>query len=380
MAHIITAFVWSFVMILTSVTAGFVRYNVFSGSSDMLAYLNAVSTGVILAAAFTHLLPDAINNLEMYTYPVACASSLCGFLLLVIVETLLTYNTLEIEHKAAEHSHSRHDCSIHNDEKGSSPVHSFLSNGVPSSAFPKLQPRRAASENTACYRRVRRNRSAGDLSSPSSQPFKSYGAVELLTPVESQTSDTTTILDYAIHSHSHSHSHAHGHNHIHAQSHGGKTGDAPATHAAVYTFWLALVIHSTMEGFGIGVADTFIEQSTLVVAILIHKVFESIALAGLLIDSHLPYISSFLMFGTFVLATPSGAVISAVVESYVVSDDGITSKVVSGIITGLASGSFMYIGTMEMLPHMLSTCRSMLVGMTLFVLSAAIMAALAAVV
>jgi hypothetical protein len=39
-----------------------------------------------------------------------------------------------------------------------------------------------------------------------------------------------------------------------------------------------------------------------------------------------------------------------------------------------------YIGTMEMLPHMLNQCQNMVIAMTLFVSAAVAMAALAAVV
>ena len=57
-----------------------------------------LQTGVILAAAFTHLLPDAIKALSMYTYPVATACSLTGFLLLVTVETVMQQLNFEQEH------------------------------------------------------------------------------------------------------------------------------------------------------------------------------------------------------------------------------------------------------------------------------------------
>ena len=101
MGHIIQTSVCAFLLIVVTVVSGFTRYNFSSGNDNTgtMAYLNAVSTGVILAAAFTHLLPDAIENLKEFSYPLACASALFGFLILVIVETILTYHTLEDEHK-----------------------------------------------------------------------------------------------------------------------------------------------------------------------------------------------------------------------------------------------------------------------------------------
>jgi hypothetical protein len=84
-----------------------------SNNVEILSYMNAISTGVdlfiplfilirvqvILSAAFTHLLPDAMETLKMYTYPVACASALGGFLVLIVVETVLTFHTIEDEHR-----------------------------------------------------------------------------------------------------------------------------------------------------------------------------------------------------------------------------------------------------------------------------------------
>lgn len=352
MSHIIATSVCSFLLIVAALLSGIARYNYFSADNDSLPYLNAVSTGVILAAAFTHILPDAIENLESFSYPLACASALFGFLLLIVVETVLTFQTLENEHKAAVENHSRHDCSIHNHELGSSPVHTFLSKGIPSSVFPRVHHR---VDNKECYLKMRRANSFSGYSYGSLDVSSVKGEVE-------NAREHDHSHDHIHKANSHDHSHGHGHqsmrevtskpqidttnigSHSHSHAHG-LTVSPNKTHtdmfAATYTFWIALVVHATMEGFGIGVADTLIEQLTLVVAILIHKVFESIALAGLLIDGKLPSHQAVWMYGVFVLATPTGAVLSAVIEYYVVANGDDASKLVSGVITGMAAGSFM---------------------------------------
>jgi zinc transporter ZupT len=358
MPHILATTVCAVLLILAALICGFARYNYFGANHNAsLPYLNAVSTGVILAAAFTHILPDAMENLESFSYPLACASALCGFLLLVVVETVLTYQTLEDEHKVAAENHSRHDCSVHNHELGSSPVHSFLSKGIPSSVFPRVHQQ---GENTECYLKMRRANSFSEYS---------YGSLDV-SPIKG------TIEDRFGHDHSHGHQHgaheghdhSHGHDHLthtpriahetvlikpqidtsqshsHSHSHGAVISPDKTPKeifAATYTFWMALVVHSTMEGFGIGVADTVIEQFTLVLAVLIHKVFESLALAGLLIDGKLPTHQAVWMYGIFVIATPIGAVLSAIIESYVASNGDDLSKLISGVITGMAAGSFM---------------------------------------
>ena len=38
----------------------------------------------------------------MFTYPVACASALGGFLILIVVESVLTFHTIEDEHRVGE--------------------------------------------------------------------------------------------------------------------------------------------------------------------------------------------------------------------------------------------------------------------------------------
>jgi uncharacterized membrane protein len=64
--------------------------------------LVSLCIGVILGVAFTHLLPDAMNALAPYgEYPLAAACSLGGFLLLILVETLMQDLNFEEEHKAS---------------------------------------------------------------------------------------------------------------------------------------------------------------------------------------------------------------------------------------------------------------------------------------
>ena len=259
--------------------------------------------------------------------------------------------------QAAADSHSRHNCAEHDHEKGSSPVHSFLSKGIPSSVYPRVR-HTSMEENKACYNMLHRSNSFsgyGSLEMPHEKGKPSHGhrhrqlhdhlhehdhKPRRPPSTPGQHEDMSYLLndDGATKSHGgmdHSHSHSHGRD-------SGGVGKSPrAVYAAVYTFWMALVVHSTMEGFGIGVADTFLEQATLVMAILIHKVFESLALASLLLDIDMPPAMGLAMYGTFTVATPLGALFSSIVESYVVEGNHVSSKVISGVITGMASGSFM---------------------------------------
>ena len=92
-----------------------------------------------------------------------------------------------------------------------------------------------------------------------------------------------------------------------------------------------------MEGFGIGVTQDPLQQSTIVIAILIHKGFVSLALAGALLESQLQAVVYVPLFMFFALASPLGAIIACII------DTSSTSCVLAGVITALASGSFMYV-------------------------------------
>ncbi len=78
--------------------AGFTGYTIKQSNGDLITYLNAISTGFIVAASFTHLLPDSIEDLQQFKYPVAAACALAGFLLLVFVETVIQQRYFNMEH------------------------------------------------------------------------------------------------------------------------------------------------------------------------------------------------------------------------------------------------------------------------------------------
>lgn len=144
--------------------------------------------------------------------------------------------------------------------------------------------------------------------------------------VASLKSFTEDVSQHAVHGHNHGHSHGHG---------GGGADGGNMRSSSIIAFWGALMVHSTVEGLGIGVTAD-VEQFAIVFAILIHKVFESLALSGTLFDSKLCWTMKLVLFGSFCLSIPTGAVVGAVLKS---NDAG--NSLFSGIITGVASGSFM---------------------------------------
>lgn len=392
---------WSGVLFGVATFSGFTSFRVRNNYGKAMIYLNAASTGVILAAAFTHLLPDAINDLKDFSYPVAPAMSLTGFLIMVLVETVLHSHNLKSDHEIAEREHQSHDCADHDNVFGADPVHNFQL-GMPSSSFTRVKGK-AEGNLQSCptlQRQCNDNAKKKVASRNLGLGTAKRGRAELQGKVEESrsllTADSDGDDDAVSHDHKHSHSHDHAHNHklssieapgLHSQGHShshdhdhshslsassAKARKKSTSSAASTSLWLALVVHSLMEGFGVGVTSSPLKQTTLVMAILIHKGFASLALASALLESGMDHKRFLSLFLAFSLASPLGAMLACLVQL----EGG--STVLSGVVTGLASGSFMYIGFMEMLPAMLSSCQNMTDAMALFVFSAVAMAALAA--
>jgi zinc transporter ZupT len=318
-----------------SLLAGFTGYTIKQSNEDLMTYLNAVSTGVILSAAFTHLLPDAISDLSEFEYPVATACALAGFLLLVIVETIMQQIQFTMEHKAAIEEHLEHDCADHNYQEGATPVHQNVGS-FPSGAFSKLQQQVRLDSSTAYCDTAEKmislspKHTTSGNSLPRSPLHTKYSRVKQIGENE-----RSRLTD---HSHGHFHNHSHSHSHAHDHSFGGDGNDLGGkksiSFSSAITLWAALMVHSTLEGFGVGVTSS-VEQLTIVFAILIHKGFESIALSSALLDSGMSWHLYIVLYLVFCLTIPAGALLGSLLRS------GSGSSTFAGIVTALAAGSFM---------------------------------------
>lgn len=383
MALLTTVF-WSFVLFLVASVAGFTSFRVREQYQTAMIYLNAASTGVILAAAFTHLLPDAIEDLSEWSYPIGEAMALAGFLLMVLVEMALHSSNLETEHMISAEQHESHNCAEHDNAFGAEPVHSFLLQ-IPSSCFVKVKDKTESSKSQNCstlerqcsenarrrnsFKEQESNLNLNEFHQETSRLLQEREEEPLLSDIldaarKSSLPDKIKVVKQ-------------GDIKLKGQPtielrHGVHHDNSNSTSAsATFSLWLALVVHSLMEGFGVGVSTSSVEQLTLVLAIIVHKGFASLALASALLESGMNRKSFLIFFLAFACAAPFGAVTASLVQLN-------NNPTLSGIVTGLASGSFMYIGFMEMLPAMLTSCKHMADAMALFVLSAVSMAALAA--
>jgi zinc transporter ZupT len=249
--------------------------------------------------------------------------------------------------------HKKHDCSDHNYEFGAPPVHPEL--GVlQSSAFSQLkrvqslhEGKKNSKADPICATTV-----AAIPKSPHPTKFVPSKIDEEADMGHSHSVDDGHSHGAGCdHDHGHEHGsyqndHSHadestpltsknthkGHSHGHAHGHLGEGGQI--TVSSAITFWGALMVHSTLEGFGIGVTSS-VQQAAIVFAILIHKGFESLALSGALLDSKMSFSLYCFLYGIFCCSVPFGAILGALLKS------NSANSPFSGIITGLASGSFM---------------------------------------
>lgn len=126
-----------------------------------------------------------------------------------------------------------------------------------------------------------------------------------------------------------------------------------------FLLFAALCFHSVMEGLGLGsVRDRGLFLSV-IIAILAHKGLAAFALGCSLAQSSLPEWK----FWTFVLifsaGTPLGCLLGALTSD---SGSDVSNTVQSGICMAMASGTFLQVSTMELLPRAFAEEKHKVVG------------------
>jgi zinc transporter ZupT len=142
-----------------------------------------------------------------------------------------------------------------------------------------------------------------------------------------------------------------------------------------WVFFIALSIHSIMDGLSLGAKKDLKSFYAVLVAVLAHKAFDGIALG---VPVYLAQMSPLATWGTLLVCafmTPLGIGISwAAVESA----EGSQATLASAIIVSISAGSFLYISMMELLPASLHDGRLLPHKLLSFVLGFTGMAILAA--
>lgn len=103
-----------------------------------------------------------------------------------------------------------------------------------------------------------------------------------------------------------------------------------------------LSLHSLLEGAALGVSNTFIDLSVILVAILAHKWAASFSLAVKLNRTNLSLKASALYFILFAIMTPLGIIMATVINRH-----NEVYPLIRPLFNSLAAGAFIYIGTLH---------------------------------
>ena len=117
------------------------------------------------------------------------------------------------------------------------------------------------------------------------------------------------------------------------------------------SLFLAMSFHSVMEGLGLGVSSTAEHMVPIFMAIVAHKGVAGFALGTSLLESKISR-EKFIVFSlVFSAATPLGALAGSL---GVMAGHSAKTDIFVGICTALASGTFLQVATMELLPRALA--------------------------
>lgn len=187
------------------------------------------------------------------------------------------------------------------------------------------------------------------------------------------------------HSHPHHHAHAHDHSHDHLHRHEsldslesqGKPHDdcheadvmggchmegirASKSRLQTFVFVFALSLHSLLEGLGMSGKSSLAELNSFLIGLFAHKWIEAFALGVTVVSAKFSRTEAFLLMAFYTVLTPVGILLGMaadlIVLSSTTSDD--VSIFVSVMFNGLASGSFLFVSCIEMLPPEFHTRNS----------------------
>lgn len=114
-------------------------------------------------------------------------------------------------------------------------------------------------------------------------------------------------------------------------------------HAIIFT--VALSLHSLFEGLGMGAESSKSALTGILIAVVIHKVLEAIALGMSIYRCKMGIWKNTILIVIYALASPIGIIISMSIDT-----NSTTRYLLSGIFNGIAAGSFLYIALIELIP------------------------------
>ncbi len=176
------------------------------------------------------------------------------------------------------------------------------------------------------------------------------------------------------HTHDHGHGHTHGHGHEHPQrmeSLDSLQGDHQDCHEAdvmggchmegirtsksrmqAFVFVFALSLHSLLEGLGMSGKSEISELNAFLGGLFAHKWIEAFALGVTVVSAKFSRLEAFLLMTFYGILTPVGILLGIAADALTSSTSSADSYslFVSVICNGLASGSFLFVSCIEMIP------------------------------
>lgn len=179
---------------------------------------------------------------------------------------------------------------------------------------------------------------------------KSYGSVE----------QNIAAVEEDIHAASQPTVHSHENHELH--THEVSFHQDPSSHSILRSLLLvfALSLHSVFEGLAIGLQSSIENVIRIFLAVLIHKSIIAFTLGLNLSHSKLERYSAIKGIVFFAFTSPVGILIGIVVVDFVT---GLAMMVTSGILQGLATGTFLYVTFFEVLPHELNSNEDRMIKM-----------------
>ena len=145
--------------------------------------------------------------------------------------------------------------------------------------------------------------------------------------------------------HNHNHySHHHSHNHCGGTVSTNSGPGAPVSFITAVLMAVALCFHSLLEGAAMGAQPTIANSLHIFIAIVSHKGLAAYALGSSIAESNVGLRRFWSVALPFTFASPVGIFIG-----YIISD--IAQGVGAAAISALASGTFLYVAFMEVIPR-----------------------------
>ena len=137
---------------------------------------------------------------------------------------------------------------------------------------------------------------------------------------------------------------------------------ANMSQVSAYAMFMAMCFHAVVEGTSLGVTKSTALWSSFL-GIALHKVFEAFAVGASLVEARVPRVRFIIYSVIFCLSSPLGAVIGFMARSI---SDSTDSKAVH-VLTAIAAGTFIQVAVMEMLPKVFETPKDLVLKMVALV-------------